>query len=73
VNNTTVHIEMDVHKNSFSFSKKEYQEKRSLYAIDDSFKKIGVTKNGMPATRDEKGIVTMDLFTFFMDEKNLDQ
>lgn len=51
---------------------KEYQEKRSLYAIDDSFKKIVVTKNGMPVTRDEKGIVTMDLFTFLLHENSLD-
>ena len=57
---------------SIADEEKEYQEKRSLYAIDDSFKKIVVTKNGMPVTRDEKGITTMDLFTFLLDENSLD-
>lgn len=57
---------------SIADEEKEYQEKRSLYAIDDSFKKIVVTKNGMPVTRDEKGITTMDLFTFLLDENSLE-
>jgi hypothetical protein len=51
---------------------KKEQEKKSLYYIDDSFKKIVITRNGLKATRDEKGIVTMDLFDFLMDGNSLD-
>lgn len=43
---------------------KEMQEKRSLYYIDDSFRKIVITKNGLNPTQDEKGVFTVDLFTF---------
>ena len=51
---------------------KERQEKKSLYYIDDSFKKIIVTKNGLKLSRDEKGVVTMDLFEFLLNEDSLD-
>jgi predicted AAA+ superfamily ATPase len=51
---------------------KKEQEKKSLYYIDDSFKKIVITRNGLKVTRDEKGIVTMDLFDFLMDGNSLD-
>ena len=40
--------------------------------IDDSFKKIVITRNGLKVTRDEKGIVTMDLLDFLMDGNSLD-
>ncbi|MBR4503417.1 MAG: ATP-binding protein [Candidatus Methanomethylophilaceae archaeon] len=45
---------------------KEAREKRSLVSIDDSFVKIVVTKNGLNILRDEKGIITMDLFDFLL-------
>lgn len=44
--------------------KKEEQEKRSLYYIDDSFRKIIITKNGLKPMQDEKGVYTVDLFDF---------
>lgn len=53
-------------------AQKAVQEKKSLYCIDDSFKKIVVTRNGLHPLCDEKGIVTMDLFDFLMDETRLD-
>ena len=53
-------------------AQKAAQEKRPLYAIDDSFKKIVVTRNGLHPSLDEKGVVTMDLFDFLMDEGSLD-
>lgn len=51
---------------------KALQEKRPLYYIDDSFKKIVVTRNGLKVMRDEKGIVTIDLFDFLLNEDSLD-
>lgn len=50
---------------------KSLQEKRSLYYIDNSFKKIVVTKNGLHATRDNRGVITMDLFDFLLNEDSL--
>ena len=37
-----------------------------------SFKKIIVTKNGLKLSRDEKGVVTMDLFEFLLNDDSLD-
>lgn len=51
---------------------KQEQEKKSLYYIDDSFKKIVVTRNGLKVMRDEKGITTIDLFDFLMNDDSLD-
>lgn len=51
---------------------KEAQEKKSLYYIDDSFKKIVITRNGLNVMRDEKGVVTMDVFDFLLHEDSLD-
>lgn len=51
---------------------KQEQEKKSLYYINDSFKKIVITKNGLNVSRDEKGITTIDLFDFLMNENSLD-
>lgn len=45
---------------------KKKQESRSLYYIDDSFKKIIVTKNGLQPAFDEKGILIIDIFDFLM-------
>ncbi len=51
---------------------KQIQEKKSLYYIDDSFKKIVITKNGLNVIRDEKGVITIDLFDFLMNKNSLD-
>ena len=56
---------------AMSAEEKSLQEKRSLYYIDNSFKKIVVTKNGLHATRDNRGVVTMDLFDFLLNEDSL--
>lgn len=51
---------------------KEQQEKASLGMIPDSFKKIVVVKDVVKVTRDEKGITTMSLYDFLLDEGSLD-
>lgn len=48
------------------------QEKKSLNYIDDSFKKIVVTRNGLNPMRDDKGIVIIDLFDFLLNDKSMD-
>ena len=58
---------------SLSDEDKIRQEKRSLLNIDDSFKKIIITKNGLNIHRDDKGIITMDLFDFLMDKDSLEK
>ncbi len=50
---------------------KRKNEKRSLYGINDSFRKLVITRNGLKPSRDEKGIVTMDLFDFLLDPESL--
>lgn len=47
-------------------AEKELQEKKSLYNIGDSFKKIVITKNNLKSFVDEKGVVTVDLFDFLL-------
>ena len=51
---------------------KQMQEKRSLYYIDDSFKKIVVAKSGINPTYDENGVMTIDLFDFLLSDKVLE-
>ena len=51
---------------------KEYQEKRPYTAIDDSFKKIVVTKDHIKLKRDDFGIVTMSIFDFLLKPDALD-
>ncbi len=50
---------------------KEAQEKRPLYNIDDSFRKIIITKDGLNPRTDERGVTIVDLFDFFRDESIL--
>lgn len=45
---------------------KQLQEKKSLYYIDDSFKKIVVAKTGLKPSYDDKGVITIDLFDFLL-------
>lgn len=47
---------------------KENREKRPLYYIDDSFKKIIITKNNLKPFVDEKGITVIDLFDFLLNK-----
>ncbi len=51
---------------------KELQEKRSLMASHDSFKKIIVTGNDIKPRRDENGIVTMGILDFLFNPNSLD-
>lgn len=53
---------------SMDSQEKQNQEKRSLYCIDDSFKKIVVAKTGLKPTYDENGVMTIDLFDFLLNE-----
>ena len=48
------------------------REKRSLNYINDSFKKIIVTKDGLDVRRDENGIVIIDLFDFLLNPNSLE-
>jgi len=50
---------------------KELQEKTSLIKVDDSFKKIVIVKDIVKTSRDDKGIMTMNLYDFLLDEDSL--
>lgn len=54
---------------SMTDAEKQVQEKKSLYYIDDSFRKIVITKNGLKPSIDEKGVYTIDLFDFLTGEE----
>ena len=56
---------------SIATPEKADSEKRPLRSIDDSFTKVIVTKNRLNPFRDEKGIVTVDLFDFLLDFDSL--
>ena len=47
---------------------KAANEKRPFGPIDDSFTKMIITKNRLNPQRDEKGIITIDLFDFLMND-----
>jgi len=51
---------------------KERQEKASLDSVEDFFKKIVIVKDVVKVTRDEKGIVTMSLYDFLLNENSLE-
>ncbi len=50
---------------------KQLQEKKSLYYIDDSFKKIVVAKTGLKPSYDERGILVIDLFDFLLNRVDI--
>ena len=52
---------------------KRAREIRPFKKIDDSFKKIVITKDIVPAYYDENGILTMNIYDFLMDEKSLEK
>ena len=39
---------------------------------DNSFKKVIITNDRIKRKRDERGVVTMNLFDFLLDENSLD-
>ena len=57
---------------SMESEEKQTQEKKSLYYIDDSFKKIVVAKTNLNPTYDDDGVLTIDLFDFLLNEKILE-
>lgn len=57
---------------SMDSTEKQMQEKRSLYNIDDSFKKIVIAKTGLNPMYDENGVMTIDLFDFLLNDKSLE-
>ncbi len=48
------------------------QERTSLTKIDDSFKKLIITGEECPVTRDENGITTMSIYDFLLKENSLE-
>lgn len=48
------------------------QEKASLLCVNDSFKKIIVVRDVVNVQRDEKGITTMGIFDFLLNENSLE-
>ena len=51
---------------------KEKQERASLLKVDDSFKKIIVLGEECPITRDARGITTMSIYDFLLQENSLE-
>lgn len=47
------------------------RERKSLSYIDDSFKKIIITKDSLPPRIDESGFVIIDIFDFLLDSNSL--
>lgn len=47
------------------------REKRSLFYINDSFKKIIVTKDGLAPRKDENGFTIIDIFDFLMNDDSM--
>ncbi len=52
---------------------KKIQEIRSFRKIDDSFKKIVITKDMVPAHYDEHGILTLNIYDFLLEPKSIEK
>ena len=52
---------------------KYLQESKSLSLINDSFKKIIVVRQSGPIRHDEKGITTIGIIDFLLNENSLDE
>lgn len=52
---------------------KRAQEIRPFRKIDDSFKKIIITKDVVPSYYDEYGILTLNIYDFLLDPKSLEK
>ena len=50
---------------------KAAQEKASLLGINDNFKKVVLVRDVVKPLRDERGVVTMSVFDFLLDENSL--
>lgn len=48
------------------------RERASLLKVDDSFKKIIVTGEESPVTRDDSGITTMSIYDFLLKDNSLE-
>lgn len=57
---------------TLSGDEKEIQEKKPLINIDDSFRKIIITKDYARLKRDENGILTLGILDFLLDEESLE-
>ncbi len=57
---------------SMSSFEKAAQEQRPLISIPDSFEKIIVVRDNIKVRRDEKGIATVGIYNFLLDENSLD-
>ncbi len=53
--------------------KKRNQEIRPFRAVDDSFKKIVVTKDIVPTHYDEHGILTVNIYNFLLDPSSIEK
>ena len=58
---------------SLPTAEKLEQESRPLRRIDDSFKKIIVTKDIVPANYDENGVLTVSIYDFLLNEAILEK
>lgn len=52
---------------------KRNQEIRPFRKIEDSFKKIIITRDIVPALYDDYGILTMNIYDFLLDSKSLER
>ena len=52
---------------------KRLQEERPFTKIDDSFKKIIITNDIIPAQYDDRGILTMGIYDFLLDPSSLER
>ena len=52
--------------------KKRAQEIRPFMKINDSFKKIIITRDVVPSYYDENGVLTMNIYDFLLDSKSLE-
>ena len=53
--------------------KKRVQETRPFTKIDDSFKKIVITRDVVPAQYDDRGILTINIYDFLLDPSALEK
>ena len=52
---------------------KRTQETRPFTKIDDSFKKIVITRDIVPAQYDDRGILTINIYDFLLDPSALEK
>lgn len=58
---------------SIPTEEKQNQETRPLRKIDDSFKKVIITKDMVPASYDENGIFTVNIYDFLLNRNILEK